>query len=351
MPERPDRTGGGPRAWAPQFFLLVCAPVVVDLLFGATQLITLQALIPETLTYGCAALLIRGLARDHNVGWATVITWGLVFAVIAECLVVQTSLAPMTGLDRQWGRASSVNWPYLVWALGYESCWAIALTIQLTDLVFPAHCSSAWPGRRGQFILAAVFVLGAIPTWYNWTHVVAPNLTHQPPYQPPLLTLAIALAAATALAVLGTQLPRHRARHNQASPRRTPTPVLVAGTTFTATALWFALLLPQVNSLIITAPAALPIASALLTASSVGILLHRWSRSPGWDDQHRIVIILSALTASMAAGFLANQFAMVNLLAKAGFNAAALAGLILLRRRSRSKRPIRTASQADWTLA
>jgi hypothetical protein len=54
-------------------FLLLCAPVAVDLLFGATQASTVIALLPENLRYGCATLLIRGLARHRNAGWATVI--------------------------------------------------------------------------------------------------------------------------------------------------------------------------------------------------------------------------------------------------------------------------------------
>lgn len=101
-------------SWAPRLFLLLCAPVVVDLLFGATQASSIVALVPETLTYGCAALLIRGLARHRGAGWATAITWGVTFAVLAECLIVQTSLAPLTGPHAGWGRALGVNWPYLV---------------------------------------------------------------------------------------------------------------------------------------------------------------------------------------------------------------------------------------------
>jgi hypothetical protein len=322
-----------PSAWKPACFLLLCAPVVVDLLFGATQVNTLVALIPETLTYGCAALLIRGLARHHRAGWATVITWGLAYAVIAECLIVQTSLAPRLDGPGQWGRALGVNWPYLIWAAGYESCWAIALSIQLTHLMFPAHRDTPWPGHRGQLLLAVVFVLGAVPTWYNWTHIVAPKLLHQPVYQPPPLTLVVALAVAAAVAVLGTRLTQLHARPNARPPRDAPAPVSAAGVTFAATTLWFALLLPKINSMLVAVPAALPIACALLTAGMAGALLRRWSRARGWNDRHRLMVVFGALTASMAAGFPANEFTTHTLLAKVGLNAAAAAGLILLYRR------------------
>lgn len=322
--------------WAPSAFLFLCAPIVVDLLFGATQASSIVALLPEALTYGCAALLIRGLARQRDAGWATVIIWGAAFAVLAECLIVQTSLAPLTGQYAPWGRVLGVNWPYLVWATGYESCWAIALSIQLTDLVFPAHRDTPWPNRRARLILAIVFVVGAIPTWYNWTHVVRPDLLHQPPYQPPLLTLGLAVAAAIALAVVGKSLSTRRPRAYPAAPA----PALVATTAFLATALWFALLLPEVDRLITLVPAVLPVAGALLVAVTVAVLLSRWSRAPQWTDRHRLAVLTGALTASMAAGFLANQFGTVDLITKVCLNVAALVGLAvngaLAARRTRS---------------
>ncbi|MVU83870.1 hypothetical protein GPX89_42410 [Nocardia sp. ET3-3] len=302
----------------------------MDLLFGATQATTLVALIPETLTYGCAALLIRGLARERGAGWAAVITWGLAFAVIAECLIVQTSLAPRPGAAGEWGRALGVNWPYLVWAVGYESCWAIALSIQLTDLVFPLDRETVWPSRRGRLVLAAVFVAGAIPTWYNWTHVVSPDLLHLPAYQPPLPTLALALVVVAALAILGVRFARQPARRSRTAARRTPNPLSAGAIAFLAAVSWFGLLLPEVNGLLLHVPVALPIIGALLMAAATGILLDRWSRTPGWDDRHRLMLILGAFTASMAAGFPANQFTTLTLIIKAGLNIAALAGLLAL---------------------
>src|SRR5262245_21637843 len=95
--------GPGRQPWGPWLFLLLCAPVVVDLLFGAVQVHTLVALIPTVLTYGCAALLIRGVARRKGAGWPSILAWALAFVVVAECLIVQTSLAPAGGDDGGWG--------------------------------------------------------------------------------------------------------------------------------------------------------------------------------------------------------------------------------------------------------
>lgn len=337
----PDGDGEGvrrPPSWKPVLFLLVCAPTVVDVLFGATQLSSIVALVPEVFTYGCAALLIRGFARDRNAGWATVVLWGLAFALITECLIVQTSLAPLTGPDPRWGRALGVNWPYLVWALGYESGWAIALSIELTHLVLPAYRDRKWPGRRGRRILIAVFVLGAIPTGYNWTHRVAPRLSHRPVYQPPLLTLLVATVVAGLLVILGMRLVRHRSRH-QARWRPTRTrqvarPVTAAATAFIAAALWFGLLLPGINGRVDAVPVVLAIVLAVLVAIVFLLLVHRWSHASGWDGRHRLALVIGGLSASMAAGYLANHFTTVDLIAKFVLNGAALAGLGVLYRRN-----------------
>ncbi len=176
--------------------------------------------------------------------------------------------------------------------------------------------------------MAIVFVLGAIPTWYNWTQFTAPALTHQPPHQAPLLVLLIALVVAILLGVIGALWSGRRHRTSS----RTPGPGIVGAAVLLSAVLWFALLLPEVDSGIAAVPAVFPIAGALVVASAAGLLLRRWAGAPGWTDRHRLAVVIGALTASMAAGFLANQFGAVDLTVKAGLDIAALAGLAVLYR-------------------
>lgn len=102
---------------------------------------------------------------------------------------------------------------------------------------------------------------------------------------------------------------------------------VVGAAVLSGAVLWFALLLPEVDSGIAAVPAVLPIAGALVVAVAAGVLLRRWSGAPGWTDRHRPAVVIGALTASMAAGFLANQFGAVDLTVKAGLDIATLAGL------------------------
>lgn len=363
----PDGVTDGRGLWPPRLFLLLCAPVVVDLLFGAVQLSTLAALVPTVLTYGCAALLVQSAARRYGAGrplpWPAVAVWGLAFAVAAECLIVQTSLDPAGGDDAGWGRALGVNWPYLTWASGYEAGWAIALGIQLTGLVFPCSRTRPWLTRRGLWAVGAVFTVGAVRASYHWTHSVAPRLHHRPVYHPAPGLLVAAAVAVGGLLLLGRFLATHRpAPRVESRTRRTlrrgttrrtmrppgsrphavtpPHPAVVALGACAAAALWFALLSPSTDPALIRLPAAAAIAAALVVAAAALGLLRGWSRHRRWSDRHRIAVLAGMLAASTAAGFFANDFAGPGDFAgKAGLDAAALAGLALLYRR----RPVTTA--------
>lgn len=321
---------------APLALLIVSAPVIVDLLFGATQLSTIVALVPEVLTYGCAAALIRTLARRNGAGWPTVLLWGVAFAVISECLIVQTSLAPLTGLapHPDWGREWGVNWPYLTWALGYVSLWGIAMSIQLTELVFPAHRSDPWLRRRDQLVLTVIFAVGAVLAWHTWTHVVLPRFLHQAPYHPPVATLTTAAIVAAVLTAAGQYLSRrHHRASTQPTDRPVPSPAIVGLAAFAAGSLWFALTVLPASLTVVTThvPAVAPPLLALIASAAALSVFHRWSAARSWTDQHRLGVITGALTASMAAGFLANNFpTTTDLLGKTVLNIAALLGLLFL---------------------
>ena len=81
-----------------------------------------------------------------------------------------------------YGRALGVNWVYLLFQLGYESIWAIALPIQLTELIFPTRRDDPWLSRWGLAIVAVVFLLASIATWYLF-RLAIPKFIHGPAYR------------------------------------------------------------------------------------------------------------------------------------------------------------------------
>ena len=54
------------RHWAPIVSLLLLAPVIGEVLVGATRITTLFDLVPRIGTWGSAALLIREVVRRHG---------------------------------------------------------------------------------------------------------------------------------------------------------------------------------------------------------------------------------------------------------------------------------------------
>ena len=175
-----DSTSSSPwRRRAPVIVLLVLSPVIGEVLFGATRITTLFVLLPQIGTWGCAALIIRDVVRRRRRGWLAILLLGIALAIAEECLIQQTSLAPLAGADPKhpYGRALGVNWVYFLWALGYESVWIVVLPIQLMELIFPARRDVPWLGTRGLVIAATVFVLASFVAWYSWTQLYLPSIS------------------------------------------------------------------------------------------------------------------------------------------------------------------------------
>lgn len=322
--------------WGAMVVLAVVAPFTVDVLFGATTITTAIAVLAEIPGYGFAALLIRGVARRRGRGFRVVVLLGIAYALTAEFLIVQTSLAPLGPLQPYpgYGRVAGVNWPYLVWALGYESLWGIAMPIQLTELLFPLHRTSAWLGARGSAVLTLLFVLGAGAFWYNWTQLVVPKYLHLPVYLPPLATVLCGWCVVLAL-VLATLLlrPAQRARASTDSRLAAPAPVIVGIAAAGGTFLWFALtvLWPTWGAWARAIPAFVPLVVALILVAGAGVTGRTWAGRAGWSDRHRLGAVSGALLTSMAVGFVTNDLTdPVNLIGKIVLNAAAVVALVPL---------------------
>jgi hypothetical protein len=296
------------RGVAPLATLLVLSPVIIEVLFGATRITLLFLLIPQICIYGGAALLIRTLVHRRRRGWVAILLLGMAFAIAEECVILQTSVSPPYqqllfggAPDPTYSWAFGVGWAYLLWALGYESIWAIIMPIQLTELIFPDGRDDLWMGRWGMVITAIVFVLASFGIWYLFTQVgIAPGLAYEAPL--PLVLIALASILALGTAALGPwSLPRPAQPATQSAPK----PWLVGLVAFVLSLPWFVLaILPYVVPP--SLPAVIPLLIGLAWALAAFFLIRRWSASPGWQDVHRLALISGALVASMSAGFVIN---------------------------------------------
>jgi hypothetical protein len=316
------------RGVVPIATLLVLSPVIIEVLFGATRVTTLFLLIPQICIYGGAALIIRTLVRSRRRGWGAILLLGMAFAIAEECVILQTSVSPPYqrllfggAPDLTYSWAFGVGWAYLLWALGYESVWAIVLPVQLTELIFPDRRDDAWVGRWGMLITAIVFVLASFGIWYLFTQVgIAPGLAYEAPL--PLVLIALVIILALGAAAIG---PWRLFRPVQPAARPAPRPWLVGLVAFVLGLPWFVLaILPYVVPP--SLPAAIPLLIGLAWAVIAFFLIRRWSASPAWQDAHRLALISGALVASMSAGFVINgpTLSPVDLMGKVVLNVMAV---------------------------
>jgi hypothetical protein len=338
------------RRVGPIVTLLLLAPIIVEFLFGSTHLSTFYLILPQIGVYGCGALIIRDLARRRGHGWGAILLMGVAFAVVLECLTLQTALAPLfVAMDRHhiYARALGVNWIYLLYSLGYESLWAIVLPIQVTELLFPDRRDDLWLGRWGLITAAVVFVLASVATWYLWgqaIHKFVPGLG----YQAPALTVGLALLVAVALIAVAL-VPRPISSVRQAVTRRAPRPWLVGLAAFWLALFWFVLVVFAVG-VAPAVPAIVPAGVGLLLATLAFAAIKRWSSRSNWGDTHRLALVSGALLASMLAGLLVSGISLpIDWFGKLALDGLAIVGLVWMRWSMR-RRPVQVVTEERLTL-
>jgi hypothetical protein len=317
----------------------VLAPLIGEVLSGATRLSFLFVFVPEMMVWGCGALIARELVRRWRGGWTSLLLLGIALAVAEEIVIQQTSLAPLpwpapgAGYGRLWG----VNWIYFLFMLGYESVWIVLVPVQFAELIFAKDRDERWLGNAGLIVSSVVFLLGAAIAWFLWIKRVRMVVLHLPVYNPPP---AAVLGGVLAIALLGWAAYALRNVGGQAAgSSRATAPAWTAGVAAVVFALpWYGLM-----SLIFgvrrSEPFWIPAIAALVWAMLAYGTLRYLASAPGWSDAHRWALVFGATLVCMAAGFGGSHaWPHKDLIAKWILNALAVAGFLLLARRIRRRR-------------
>src|SRR5262249_38818207 len=122
------------RRIGPALTLVLLAPLIAEVLPGATRLSSISVFPIELAIWGGGALLIREARRHFQLGWLQTLFLGIGLVLIEECLVQQTSLAPVVvkivpGED--YARAFGLNYLYFLWAMFYEVAYVVFVPIVL----------------------------------------------------------------------------------------------------------------------------------------------------------------------------------------------------------------------------
>ena len=327
---------------APAFTLLVLAPVIAEVLSGATRLSFIIVLIPEIMVWGCGALIAREAVRRWRGGWTSLLLLGLALSVAEEFIIQQTSLAPIPwlGATESFGRVWGVNWIFFLYMLGYESVWVVLVPVQLTELLFPDRRREPWLRGGGLIISGVIFVFGCFVAWFLWTQQARPHVFHVPKYTPPFAAIFAGLLAIVLLIFAAFAI-RRGPQNPPLTTRSAPQPWLVVlGVMFLGFP-WY-VLISMVFAPTIARGISFWVAMIAGIAWALGayLLIRRWSSSSGWSDIHRWALVFGAVLVSMTAGFLgSNTWPRMDIVAKAILNVIALLGLLALARSISHREP------------
>lgn len=291
------------RRIAPAFALIVLAPLLAEVLPGATRFSSLQVFPVEMTIWGGGAMMIRELVRRRRLGWANMLALALALAVAEECIIQQTSYAPLIFYIKGavWGRSLGVNYVYFLWAAVYEAVLVVLLPVTLTELLFPSRREAGWLSRAGWAILLALFVLGSLAAWFLWTQLVRVQVLHLGAYTPSVAHLAAGLAAIAVLFWLGLGSPRARLA-GLAAPKAPPAPWLVALAGAIWAVAWFVLevlafgIMPELSP-------AVAVFGGLAVCAVMLWVVPGWTKHPGWSDRHRAWLIAGTMLATMGVFF------------------------------------------------
>ena len=181
--------------FAPAITLMIMAPLLTEVLPGATRFSSIFVLPIEMLVWGGGALMIRYAVRRWNLGWPGMLFLAIALAMAEEFIIQQTSVAPMViqlkGIT--YARVFNVNYVYLLWALIYESVFVVFLPVYLVELIFPERKERLWINKPGFFVIIPLFLIGSLLAWFSWTRIARPKVFKLPVYNPPILITILAL--------------------------------------------------------------------------------------------------------------------------------------------------------------
>lgn len=318
---------------APAITLIFAAPFVAEVLSGATRLSVIFVFIPESMVWGCGALIIREVVCRWRGGWTSMFLLALALSTAEEMVIQQTSIAPLPwpGANAAYGRAWGVNWIYLLYMLGYESVWVVLVPVLLTYLIFPARRAGRWLSTRGSIISGGVFLLGSFIAWFAWTQQARPIVLRAAPYRPPAALITAGLAAIALFATAGWGV---RNVHTQRSPsRKAPKPALLGMAGFALGMCWN-FLIWTIFAASAPAPAQVVFVAGVLWAVLAAAVVRRWESAGNWGRMHEYALVFSAAVVCMVSSLLqSSAWARVDQVGAAIMDLIALACLIALGRK------------------
>ena len=313
----------------PAITLMLLAPLIAEILPGATRLSSAFVYPIEVLIWGGGAVMARYLTRRFRLGWFNLLLLALALAVAEECLIQQTSFAPLVVKLKgvEYARAQGVNYLYFLWAMIYEAVFVVLVPVTLCELIFPNRKDSGWLSGWGIGIICVLFLPACHAAWYGRNMVARVRFLHQPPY---ILPPADIIAGAGAIVVLIALAvgPLRRVLARSARPMAPPHPLVVSVLAIAFSVVLFGVLAmafgirPDVSPVI-------PVVGGLVLTVLGLALVPGWMAHIRWSKWHDLGLTYGAIAGNcgiMFVGFIGA--APIDLWGKVGLDA--IAALLLL---------------------
>jgi len=288
---------------APALALIFLAPLVTEILPGATRFSSIFVFPVQICVWGGGALLIRYVVRRRQLTWKSLMFLALVLSVAEEFLIQQTSIAPMVihlkGVT--YARAGGINYVYLLWALIYESVSVVILPIYLTELIFPERRKDLWISKGGVVLFSLLFLLGSFAAWFTWTQIARVKVFHVSAYTPSFPLVAAAIIVIAFLVFMAIKKPIKKSLPIKEMNPPAEWLLMVSG------AIWSVLLFGLVLLGFGILPAFPPIIAVLIAlglAAAAVYFLPRWTNSICWKQTHTFSLIFGIMIGSILITFI-----------------------------------------------
>ena len=313
----------------PAITLMLLAPLIAEILPGATRLSSAFVYPIEVLIWGGGAVMARYLTRRFRLGWFNLLLLALALAVAEECLIQQTSFAPLVVKLKgvEYARAQGVNYLYFLWAMIYEAVFVVLVPVTLCELIFPNRKDSGWLSGWGIGIICVLFLPACHAAWYGWNIVARVKFLHVPPYVLPPADIIAGAGAIFMLIALAVG-PLRRVLARPARPRTPPHPLVVAGLAVAFSVMLFGVLAMAFGIRPEVAPV-IPVAVGSGLAILALALVPGWMAHGRWGKWHDLALTYGAIAGNcgiMFIGFIGA--APIDLWGKVGLDT--IAGLMLI---------------------
>jgi hypothetical protein len=290
--------------FAAAFTLMLMAPLLTEVLPGATRFSSIFVFPIEVVVWGGGALMIRYAVIRWQLGWLNMLFMAIALSIAEECIIQQTSFAPMVihlkGVV--YARALGINYVYLLWALIYESVFAVFLPIYLVELIFAGRKQRPWISKGGFFAVIPLFIIGSILAWFSWTRIARPKVFKLPVYNPAPAAMAIAFAIIIGLVFIALRYFKNKTEQHTAS-LKPPAPWLL----FISGAVWASLLFGLVLLGFGVAPDFAPllaICGGLVLVLAALYFLPGWTSNAAWQRNYSFALIFGTIMGSMLISFI-----------------------------------------------